>query len=90
MYLSAAEAASSPWEEVSRRLLTDVNSGISSREALSRHQIVGMNEFSEAQEEPLWKKYFGQVFFLCVNIKYCLVLLVFNFLNKFFVFLSFF
>ncbi|KAL7636831.1 UNVERIFIED_CONTAM: hypothetical protein RMT77_012589 [Armadillidium vulgare] len=60
MYLSSSEAASLPWEQVSRNLLTDVNCGISSTEAITRRNIVGTNEFSEAEDDPFWKKYLGQ------------------------------
>lgn len=64
MYLSSSEAASLPWEQVSRNLLTDVNCGISSAEAITRRKIVGTNEFSEPEDDPFWKKYLGQVRFL--------------------------
>lgn len=69
MYLSSSEAASLPWEQVSRNLLTDVNCGISSTEAITRRNIVGTNEFSEAEDDPFWKKYLGQVNVVIVFIR---------------------
>lgn len=60
MWLSGREGGGLPWEEISRVLHTDPNLGISSREVLNRRQLVGYNEFSEAVDDPLWKKYLGQ------------------------------
>lgn len=61
MWVSGREAGGLPWEEVARLLTTDPSSGLSSREVLTRRQIAGYNEFSEAPDDPLWKKYLGQV-----------------------------
>ncbi|XP_071541009.1 calcium-transporting ATPase type 2C member 1 isoform X4 [Panulirus ornatus] len=60
MWVSGREAGGLPWEEVARLLLTDPNIGLLSREVLTRRQLVGYNDFSEAEDDPLWKKYLGQ------------------------------
>ncbi|XP_037802204.1 calcium-transporting ATPase type 2C member 1-like isoform X3 [Penaeus monodon] len=60
MWVNGREASGLPWEEVARLLVTDTNSGLPSREVMTRRQVIGYNEFSEAEDDPLWKKYLGQ------------------------------
>ncbi|XP_045617379.2 calcium-transporting ATPase type 2C member 1 isoform X1 [Procambarus clarkii] len=60
MWLSGREGGGLPWEEVARLLLADPNVGLPSREVVTRRQLVGYNEFSETEDDPLWKKYLGQ------------------------------
>ena len=68
MWLNPKEAAAVPWEEVSRSTLVNTSTGLSSREALQRRQEYGLNDFSESVEEPMWKKFLGQVSFCMVRI----------------------
>ncbi|XP_068210237.1 calcium-transporting ATPase type 2C member 1 isoform X1 [Palaemon carinicauda] len=60
MWVSGREGGGLPWEEVARLLHTDANVGLPSREVLTRRQLVGYNEFTETEDDPLWKKYLGQ------------------------------
>ena len=61
MWVSGREGGGLPWEEVARLLQSDTNIGLPSREVLTRRQVVGYNEFKETEDDPLWKKYLGQV-----------------------------
>ena len=61
MWVSGQEGGGLAWEEVARLLLTDPSLGLPSRDVLARRQAVGFNEFLETQDDPLWKKYLGQV-----------------------------
>ncbi|XP_042226858.1 calcium-transporting ATPase type 2C member 1-like isoform X2 [Homarus americanus] len=60
MWVSGREGGGLPWEEVARLLLTDPNVGLPPREVITRRQLVGYNEFSETEDDPMWKKYLGQ------------------------------
>lgn len=53
MWVNGREASGLPWEEVARLLVTDTNSGLPSREVMTRRQVIGYNEFSEAEDDPL-------------------------------------
>ena len=48
-------------EDVSEICQTSVDFGLTSDEVARRKLIYGPNEFDIAKEEPLWKKYLGQV-----------------------------
>ena len=61
MWVGSREASSLPWEEVSQMLTTQVTHGLETREVIDRREIVGFNEFSETEDDPLWKKFLGQV-----------------------------
>ena len=62
-YIKAEEASRLLYQEIADRLRTDVNNGLTSKEAERRRLVYGHNEFDIAEEEPLWKKYLGQVYF---------------------------
>ena len=40
---------------------TSMSHGLSNDDATQRHKICGYNEFEITEDEPLWKKYLGQV-----------------------------
>ncbi|XP_076036714.1 secretory pathway calcium atpase isoform X2 [Oratosquilla oratoria] len=60
MWISGQEAGGLLPHEVAKLLQTNPNSGLSSIHVESRRQIFGFNEFSEPEDDPLWKKYLGQ------------------------------
>ena len=63
--LNTFEMPTSPWslssEETLKALATDAKLGLSSDEAARRKQQLGGNEIPEPPDEPLWKKYWGQL-----------------------------
>lgn len=64
------EACRSSYEEVVARLATDVQRGLSWREADRRLLMHGKNEFEVKIEDPLWKKYIEQVIILRIPLKH--------------------
>lgn len=65
--LSAHAAAGLEVGRVATTLRTSLSSGLSSQEACLRRCAYGHNEFEIQQEDPLWKKYLGQVCpFVCL------------------------
>lgn len=64
MWLTTNKAASLGSEEVAARLHVDIRTGLWWQEADHRRQLVGYNEFSVKEEEPTWKKYVEQVFYV--------------------------
>ncbi|XP_018573940.1 calcium-transporting ATPase type 2C member 1 isoform X1 [Anoplophora glabripennis] len=60
MWLTASEASSLRYEEVSDRLRVDIRKGLSWQEATDRRKIAGYNEFSVKNGDPPWKKYLEQ------------------------------
>ena len=61
MYMCTGVAASMSYREVAEKVKADIHYGLSSAEATRRRQVHGYNEFEITEEEPLWKKYLGQV-----------------------------
>lgn len=45
---------------------TDVENGLSHEEISQRRNYHGFNEFEITKEEPLWKKYLGEVMILLI------------------------
>lgn len=60
MLLSTAESATYSASEVERRLHSDLRSGLTWQEALSRSKIIGFNELSHPEEDSTFKKYVEQ------------------------------
>ncbi|KAF2358893.1 P-type ATPase [Trinorchestia longiramus] len=60
MWVGCSEAARMEWRDVVSRLSSDVTRGLSESEVQLRRRTVGYNQFTETQEDPLWKKYLGQ------------------------------
>lgn len=48
-------------EEVQEACRTHLQAGLSDEEAKRRHTMYGPNDFEIAKEEPLWRKFLGQV-----------------------------
>ena len=61
MWVGCNKAAGLEWQEVVNLLSSDVSRGLSESEVVTRRKTVGYNEFSEPEEEALWKKYLNQV-----------------------------
>ena len=59
--LKASEAALSSWLDVAKRLGSDCAKGLSDADVQRRRKTWGYNELQISKEEPLWKKYIGQV-----------------------------
>ena len=59
--LTSAEAAGLDYEEVERHLQTNVKTGLDHAEASRRLAFHGSNDFEISKDDPLWKKYIGQV-----------------------------
>lgn len=59
--LKPEEASIASYDEVARRLQTDLNNGLSWKEANLRLRICGYNEFDVKNVEPVWQKYIEQV-----------------------------
>ena len=59
------EIPSTPWalsaEETLRLLATDATRGLTTQEAVRRKQELGGNEIPEPPDDPLWRKYWGQL-----------------------------
>lgn len=60
-HVTSSEACVVDAAAVAERLRTDPERGLTNAEAARRRQYHGHNDFSIAEEEPLWKKYIGQV-----------------------------
>lgn len=68
MYMCSGESASLSYQEVAKRVKADIHNGLSSAEANRRRKAHGYNEFEITEEEPLWKKYLGQVKFYYIHL----------------------
>lgn len=79
MLLSTAESSTYSTSEVASRLHTDLRTGLSWSEAVSRSKIIGYNELNALEDDPTWKKYIQQ-------FKNPLILLL---LGEYFFFFSF-
>ena len=55
------QAAAMTVEDVSRACRTSLHAGLTSDEARHRLSLHGPNTFDINKDEPLWKKYLGQV-----------------------------
>ena len=67
-FMHSSEACQTSYEDVSFKVQTNLNYGLTSKEAEDRRSFSGYNEFEIAEEDPLWKKYLDQVlffFFFC-------------------------
>lgn len=62
-FKSADDAARISTEDIRHKLGSDLDNGLSSREAERRLMVHGYNDFEIAKEDPLWKKYLEQVNF---------------------------
>jgi len=60
MWLPSKDAGYLDFEEVARKLDTDVDRGLSWNEANKRRSLFGPNEFVVKEEEPIWRKYLEQ------------------------------
>ena len=60
-YFNTEDGARSSFEDVAAQLRTNVMFGLSDEEVANRRKNYGYNEFEINDEEPLWKKYLGQV-----------------------------
>lgn len=60
MWLTAEQASALSVDQVRWQLQSCIREGISWKEAESRRDILGPNEFVVIEEEPLWKKYIEQ------------------------------
>lgn len=60
MLLSTAESSTYSTAEVASRLHTDLRTGLSWSEAVSRSKIIGYNELNAFEDDPTWKKYIQQ------------------------------
>ncbi|PIK38892.1 hypothetical protein BSL78_24268 [Apostichopus japonicus] len=59
-FKSADDAARISTEDIRHKLGSDLDNGLSSREAERRLMVHGYNDFEIAKEDPLWKKYLEQ------------------------------
>lgn len=59
--LSTLEASSLPFQDIASQLETDLHRGLTDFEVNRRRKNHGYNEFEISDDEPLWKKYLGQV-----------------------------
>lgn len=60
MWMTAGEAACLAWEEVAGRLRVPTRTGLSWREADARIRLLGPNDFTVKEQDPVWKKYIEQ------------------------------
>ena len=68
LYVNSTEACLYTPQEVATRLNTNFHYGLSSFDVEQRRKVVGSNEFEITEDDPLWKKYLGQVpRHVCVN-----------------------
>ena len=61
LYIHSSEACLYTPQEVASRLNANLHYGLSTYEVSERRQRSGHNEFEVTEDEPLWKKYLGQV-----------------------------
>lgn len=59
--LTMAEASSLSYHDIASQLGTDLHCGLTDIEVSRRRKNHGYNEFEISDDEPLWKKYLGQV-----------------------------
>jgi len=59
--IRATEGASRSFQDIAHQLETDAQVGLAESEVGRRRKNHGYNEFEIADDEPLWKKYLGQV-----------------------------
>lgn len=59
--LTTAEASCMPYHDIANQLETDLHRGLTDSEVSRRRKNHGYNEFEISDDEPLWKKYLGQV-----------------------------
>jgi len=59
--MKSSEAAQTAYQDVAHQLEVDCYVGLSEYEVSQRRRNHGFNEFDIADDEPLWKKYLGQV-----------------------------
>lgn len=59
--LTSEKAGYMTVNEVTETTRTNVDTGLNGSEVSQRRSYHGYNEFEIAKEEPLWKKYLGEV-----------------------------
>ena len=59
--MNSREASGLNYQDVACQMETDLQNGLSDLEVAQRRKNHGYNEFNIADDEPLWKKYLGQV-----------------------------
>ncbi len=59
--MKTEQATALSYQEVASVLQTNLHHGLNEEEAVNRKRIHGFNEFEISEDEPLWKKYLGQV-----------------------------
>lgn len=59
-FMHSSEACLESWENVASILRTNIQHGLSERDAVTRRSVNGFNEFNIAEDDPLWKKYLSQ------------------------------
>jgi len=64
--LKSSEAAGMSYHDIALELEVDIHVGISEFEVGQRRRNHGYNEFDITDDEPMWKKYLGQVGYHCV------------------------
>lgn len=70
--MGCSEAAKVEWQEVVTVLNSDVTRGLTEDDVEARRRTVGYNQFTEPQEDPIWKKFLGQVGGVCLMSVLCL------------------
>ncbi len=66
--MRASEAAVSTVSDVVHRLGADTARGLGESQVSERRQLHGYNEFEIKEEDPLWRKYLNQVWFVLVGV----------------------
>ena len=59
--MRSEDVAAMSYQEVGSILQTNPQVGLTSQEAEHRRKIYGHNDFDISEDDPLWKKYLGQV-----------------------------
>ena len=59
--MNTHEASRLTYQDVAERFQADLQNGLTSGEVAQRRRLYGFNEFDISEDEPLWKKYLGQV-----------------------------
>ena len=59
--LKSSEAAQMSYHDIASQLEVDCHVGLSEYEVGQRRRNHGYNEFDITDDDPLWKKYLGQV-----------------------------
>ena len=60
-YMTSDEASRLMYVDVSSRLQTNLHHGLTEEEVIQRRKAHGHNDFDISEDEPLWRKYLGQV-----------------------------